>query len=58
MSLAAGYPPEGSPNIDRVLDGFWGVSDLVTDFRNLVDEAARRAETGRNRRVRVWVEEE
>ena len=58
MSLAADHPPEGAPNIDRILDGFWGVSDIVTDFRNLVDEAARQAETGRNRRVRVWVERE
>ena len=58
MADLTDHAPEGAPNIDRLLDGFWGVSDLVTDFRNLVDEAARQAETGGNRRVRVWVEQE
>ena len=52
------HPPEGAPSIDRVLDGFWGVDGLIGDFRDLVEEAARQAEVGSNRRVRVWVEDE
>ena len=56
--MVTDHPPEGAPNIDRVLDGFWGVNGLIGDFRDLVEEAARQAEVGGNRRVRVWVEDE
>ena len=56
---APNYPkPTAQPNIDRVLDGFWGVSGLVETFKTLVETAARNAEQGKPRRVRVWVEEE
>ena len=62
--MAYGYPTasrkrgQEPPNIDRVLDGFWGVDSLVESFRKLMEDAGREAEKGYPRRVRVWVEEQ
>ena len=47
--------PDSPPDIDRVLDGYWLVDDAVDQYRQLVEGAAKAAEKGRPRRVRVWV---